>query len=270
MNGATPTGQAVAFAVPTNSTLNTPTPAAIPIATVTATVTIPAPTPTVTAEAKHAGLPEPKRKQEVKDASATASKLKSPKKNTQKQKPKAKSQPQPPAVPVSELDPELDSDSEPSPPAPSPKSSRPYTPSISELLVPALSPARTSNLTPGEAAIICRMPGWALTTENWIFSGAKDWLEEYTLATQGDFLRARYGLVGSIAYRFLGEENFRCSVGMTQSCVVWCKDVVMAVEDLEEARVVYFALSSIAHLAAVTDLIHVSFYCSIDTTLYIY
>lgn len=32
----------------------------------------------------------------------------------------------------------------------------------------------------------------------------------------------------------------------------------MAVEDLEEARLVYFVLTSVSHFGAVTDLVHVS------------
>ena len=93
---------------------------------------------------------------------------------------------------------------------------------------------------------------------NWIFSNAQEWLELYTLRFKDSYEVRQHGLVGSIAYRYLGEPNFRCGVGMTQSCVVWCRDVVMAVEDLDEAKNVYFVLSSIAHFTAVTDLVHVS------------
>ena len=93
---------------------------------------------------------------------------------------------------------------------------------------------------------------------NWIFSNAQEWLELYTLRFKDSYEVRQHGLVGSIAYRYLGEPNFRCGVGMTQSCVVWCRDVVMAVEDLDEAKNIYFVLSSIAHFTAVTDLVHVS------------
>lgn len=133
-----------------------------------------------------------------------------------------------------------------------------FFPSIAELLTPPVSAARINPISAGEAARICRSPAWALTPENWIFSGAKEFLDAYTVATDGSYIRKKHGLVGSLAYHYLGEENFRCSIGMTQSCVVSCKDFVMAIEDLEEARLVYFVLSSVSHFAAVADLIHVS------------
>lgn len=134
----------------------------------------------------------------------------------------------------------------------------PSVPSLAELLIPSPSSSRTSTLSPGEAANICKTSSWALTPENWIFSGAKNFLDAYTVATNGDYERKQYGLIGSLAHHYLGEENFRCSIGMMQTCVVSCKDIVMAVEDLEEARLVYFILTSVSHFAAVTDLVHVS------------
>lgn len=133
-----------------------------------------------------------------------------------------------------------------------------FAPSLAELLTPGTSAARISPLSVGEATMICRSPAWALTPENWIFSGAKGFLDAYTVATDGTYARQKYGLVGSLAYHYLGEENFRCSIGTMQTCVVSCKDVVMAVEDLEEAQLVYFVLSSVSHFAAVADLVHVS------------
>jgi hypothetical protein len=120
------------------------------------------------------------------------------------------------------------------------------------------SPARKSPISYSDAATICKSPSWELTIPNWIWSNAQEWLELYTLRYKDSYEVRQHGLVGSIAYRYLGEPNFRCGVGMTQTCVVWCKDVVMAVEDLEEARNVYFVLSSIAHFTAVADLVHVS------------
>lgn len=136
-------------------------------------------------------------------------------------------------------------------------------PSLGELLAPAPLLSRTSPLSAGEAARICRAPAWALTPENWIFSGAKEFLDAYTVATDGSYARKQYGLVGSLAYHYLGEENFRCSIGMMQTCEVSCKDIVMAVEDLEEARLVYFVMSSVSHFAAVANLVHVSIFSSL-------
>lgn len=145
-----------------------------------------------------------------------------------------------------------------------------FAPSLSELLTPAVSAARVSPLSAGEATRICRSPAWALTPENWIFSGAKEFLEAYTAATEGAYARKKFGLVGSLAYHYLGEENFRCDIG-SKTCVVSCKDVAMAVEDLEEAQLVYFVLSSVSHFAAVANLVHVSIlsssYCFISYQL---
>lgn len=152
-----------------------------------------------------------------------------------------------------------------------------FAPSLAELLTPAVSAARVSPLSVGEATRICRSPAWALTPENWIFSGAKEFLEAYTAATEGAYARKKFGLVGSLAYHYLGEENFRCDIG-SKTCTVSCKDVAMAVEDLEEAQLVYFVLSSVSHFAAVADLVHVSILSSylfsilcyiISTTSYI-
>lgn len=144
-----------------------------------------------------------------------------------------------------------------------------FAPSLAELLTPGTSAARISPLSVGEATRICRSPAWALTPENWIFSGAKGFLDAYTVATDGAYARQKYGLVGSLAYHYLGEENFRCSIGTMQTCVVSCKDVVMAVEDLEEAQLVYFILSSVSHFAAVADLVHVSISSVSNFVLYI-
>lgn len=133
-----------------------------------------------------------------------------------------------------------------------------FSPSIKELLTPPISAARVNQISAGEAAKICRSPAWALTPENWIFSGSKEFLDAYTVATEGSYARKKYGLIGSLAFHYLGEENFRCSISMMQSCVVSCKDVVMAVDDLEEAKLAYFVLSSVSHFGAVAELIHVS------------
>lgn len=153
-----------------------------------------------------------------------------------------------------------------------------FAPSLAELLTPAVSAARVSPLSTGEATRICRSPAWALTPENWIFSGAKEYLEAYTAATEGAYARKKFGLVGSLAYHYLGEENFRCDIG-SKTCAVSCKDVAMAVEDLEEAQLVYFVLSSVSHFAAVANLVHVSIssslyllsilFCITSTTSYI-
>jgi len=137
------------------------------------------------------------------------------------------------------------------------------------------SPARKTPITPGEAVTVCKSPHWELKLSNWIWSNAQEWLEMYTLRYKDSYEVRRHGLVGSIAYRYLGESNFRCGIGMTQTCVAWCKDIVMAVEDLHEAKNVYFVLSSISHFTAVADLVHVcslpffphSIICNINDTL---
>ena len=136
------------------------------------------------------------------------------------------------------------------------------------------SPARKTPITPGEAVTVCKSPPWDLKLSNWIWSNAQEWLELYTLKYKDSYEVRRHGLVGSIGHRYLGEPNFRCGIGMTQTCVAWCKDVVMAVEDLHEAKNVYFVLSSISHFTGVADLVHVcslfpfhSIICNINDTL---
>lgn len=65
---------------------------------------------------------------------------------------------------------------------------------------------------------VCKSFDFTLSVENFYLSGAMDWLEKYTLATRNSNSYRERGLVGSIAYDYLGDNGFKCGLGSTSLC----------------------------------------------------
>lgn len=127
---------------------------------------------------------------------------------------------------------------------------------------------------------VCKSFDFTLTVENFYLSGAMDWLEKYTLTARDSKSYRERGIVGSIAYNYLGDTGFRCGLGSTSLCIlslhsiisfyigllltelcspghVRCPDVVHAVNDLDEARAIFFVLKSAQHLNLVFNIVQV-------------
>ncbi|KAL7276651.1 hypothetical protein RUND412_000356 [Rhizina undulata] len=109
-----------------------------------------------------------------------------------------------------------------------------------------------------EAVDICKSYAFSPTVANYHISGAGQWLRSYTLANRNRPFMKSHGLVATIAYDYLGDTNWKCAIGTIASCSIKCTDVVEHVEDLVEARRVYFVLASVGHFVNVADLIHTS------------
>lgn len=65
---------------------------------------------------------------------------------------------------------------------------------------------------------VCKSFDFTLSVENFYLSGAMDWLEKYTLTTGSSRSYRERGIVGSIAYDYLGDIGFRCGLGSTSLC----------------------------------------------------
>lgn len=57
-----------------------------------------------------------------------------------------------------------------------------------------------------------------MTVESFYLSGVIDWLERYTLVVQDTEIFKERGLLGSIAYEYLGENGIKCGIGSTSLC----------------------------------------------------
>lgn len=104
---------------------------------------------------------------------------------------------------------------------------------------------------------ICKSRPFAPTQLNYIRSGADDWLKNYTLENRDRDYFKKHGLVSTIAFDFLGDTNFKCAIGVQNSCTVQCPNIVGHIEDLTLARRVYFVLSSAGHFVSAVDMVHV-------------
>lgn len=107
---------------------------------------------------------------------------------------------------------------------------------------------------------ICLSGTFAPTIENWWESGATEWIKSYTLANAGNPRFKKLGLIDHLAEVYLKKTNFKCGIDTPHRCTVECQEVVARVEDLEDARVVWFVLKSAGHVAEVTKVVHVSSY----------
>ncbi|KAG0126324.1 hypothetical protein HOY82DRAFT_628485, partial [Tuber indicum] len=103
---------------------------------------------------------------------------------------------------------------------------------------------------------ICKSRPFALTQENYLRSGADEWLREYTMDNQNRNYMQKHGVISTIAYDFLGNTNFKCAIGFQHLCNVECLTVVTHVEDLRLARQVYFVLASASHYVSALTVVH--------------
>ncbi|KAG0644002.1 hypothetical protein HOY80DRAFT_997285 [Tuber brumale] len=103
---------------------------------------------------------------------------------------------------------------------------------------------------------ICKSRPFALTQENYLRSGADEWLREYTMDNQNRKYMQKHGVISTIAYDFLGNTNFKCAIGFQHLCDVQCLTVVTHVEDLRLARQVYFVLASASHFVSALSVVH--------------
>lgn len=65
---------------------------------------------------------------------------------------------------------------------------------------------------------VCKSFDFTPSVENFYLSGAMDWLEKYTLTAMSSNSYRERGIVGSIAYDYLGDNGFRCGLGATSLC----------------------------------------------------
>lgn len=80
--------------------------------------------------------------------------------------------------------------------------------------IPALASARTQQ----NQRDVCKSLDFALSVENFYLSGAMDWLERYTITAMGTVGFRERGLVGSIAYDYLGDNGLKCGLESTSLC----------------------------------------------------
>ena len=104
---------------------------------------------------------------------------------------------------------------------------------------------------------ICKSRPFALSQENYLRSGADEWLRDYTMKNQNRKHMQKHGVISTIAYDFLGDTNFKCAIGYQHLCNVQCLAVVAHVEDLRLARQVYFVLASSSHFVSALTVVHV-------------
>ncbi|KAF8539870.1 hypothetical protein BDD12DRAFT_909774 [Trichophaea hybrida] len=107
-----------------------------------------------------------------------------------------------------------------------------------------------------DAVDICKSYAFDPSQINWHIAGTYEWMLDYTLANQNREFFKKNGLISTIAFDFLGINNFKCAIGTSHLCTVDCPTVVKSVEDLEIARNVFFALTSATHMLTITEIVH--------------
>lgn len=120
-----------------------------------------------------------------------------------------------------------------------------------EVAISEVPPAQ--EMTPVLARRICRLRAFQPTLENyWIF-GADEFLRDYIKENSDSQEYRDLGLARSFARKYLGNDNFQCSFEKgffdSSACRVACEEAVQNVGSLQDARKVYFVLSSVTGLA---------------------
>lgn len=137
-----------------------------------------------------------------------------------------------------------------------------------KLVVTKVEPTGTESVSegrgPGLFNQICRSREFQPTLENWWISGADRWLKNYTVENRNSPAFRAFGLVGSIAKKYLRATDFECKiipgeVFRPETCRVSCVDIVERVDNIEEARGVYFVLAGVVGLTERVGGIYVSF-----------
>lgn len=110
---------------------------------------------------------------------------------------------------------------------------------------------------------ICGSREFQPTLENWWISGADHWVRDYTAENRNLPAFRDFGLVGSIAKKYLPVADFECRIVSggfrPDKCRVSCVDIVARVRDTEEAKRVFFVLAGVVGLAERIGGIYVSF-----------
>lgn len=117
---------------------------------------------------------------------------------------------------------------------------------------------------PGLFNQICKSREFQPTLENWWISGADHWLKDYTAENRNSPAFRAFGLVGSVAKKYLPAADFECKIASgggfrPDKCRVSCVDIVARVRDTEEAKKVFFVLAGVVGLAERVGGIYVSF-----------
>lgn len=142
-------------------------------------------------------------------------------------------------------------------------------PAVEVVEVTEIRPTRTELAPevndPGLLSQICRSHEFQPTLENWWIFEADQWLRNYTVENGNSPAFRAFGLVGSIAGKYLPTTDFRCEINpvggfRSDTCRVSCVDIVDRVNDIEEARRAYFVLSGVVGLAERIGGIYVSFF----------
>jgi len=108
-----------------------------------------------------------------------------------------------------------------------------------------------------DAVDICKSYAFDPSQVNWHVAGTYEWMLNYTLANQDREYFKKNGLISTIAFDYLGINNYKCAIGTSHLCMVDCPTVVKSIEDLETARNVFFALTSATHMLTITEIVHV-------------
>lgn len=111
---------------------------------------------------------------------------------------------------------------------------------------------------------VCRSREFQPTLENWWISGADQWLKNYTVESMNSPAFKTFGLVGSIVEKYLPTADFECKIVpgggfLPNKCHINCTDTVARVENIEEAKMVFFVLAGVTGLAERIGGIYVSF-----------
>lgn len=137
-------------------------------------------------------------------------------------------------------------------------------PPVAVDLEPTLTEFAVEDRTPALIGQICRSREFQPTLENWWISGADQWLKDYTVANENSPLFKIFGLVGSIANEYLDIQDFGCTINpkggfRPETCRIDCLEVVEKIDDIEEAKKIFFILSGVVGLAGRVGAVHVSF-----------
>ncbi|KAA8895437.1 hypothetical protein FN846DRAFT_339298 [Sphaerosporella brunnea] len=106
-----------------------------------------------------------------------------------------------------------------------------------------------------DAVDICKSYAFDTSQVNWHLANTEAWQRSYALENQHRAIFKLRGLVGTIAFDFLGISGFKCAIGTSHLCTIDCPTVVRSVADLEVARHVYFTLASASHLVTVMEIL---------------
>ncbi|RPB05719.1 hypothetical protein L873DRAFT_1797449 [Choiromyces venosus 120613-1] len=119
------------------------------------------------------------------------------------------------------------------------------------ILIPKLGGSEI--LSQADAIDLCKSREFDLVVENWFVSEATEWLHEYTKKKKDTYNYKKRGIIGAIAYDYLGDSGMVCGTNTASLCHVDCVNLVKSIPDVLEAQKIYFILKSAQHLNLVFD-----------------